>query len=316
MDDRGVDGRAAAADHHEAHGQRRVADGEQDEHDARGHERLAEPNHGLVVKAQGEKAARRPACGDAEVEEGRPTGRLAGGDAAGKRAVARRPHAAARLERAVAEEADEHLAHAGKPQKLAPRGRREGLAVLAGMGGCFRPELAARGNEPDDDKLDDADGEKAQVPGAPREAGGHDERPRARSDAPHAVEPAHVARGVVNRDVRVECGVDGARPEAVGNCPEADLPERAHGREAHKSQCGECDASDDGPKDAETLDQAHGEKARDDGTRADDERDDALPRHACPELDVHGRPGGADGRVGKAEAHEGDVDDGEKQAHD
>ena len=141
-----------------------------------------------------------------------------------------RPVHRGRLRRAVTEEAQKQEGHPFYFQRAEQPDR-----LLLGRLQPFMPRLFPHGErrkEHDaDDALQDADDEIAVVPGGVREGIAHHEGGDDGPHAPEAVQPAHVAGGIVEGDVVVERRVDGTRAEAVGDAEDEQHPEPGAERE-------------------------------------------------------------------------------------
>ena len=129
----------------------------------------------------------------------------------------------------------------------------------------------------------------------------HHERSHARADAPAAVQPAHVSRAVIERDVIVERGVDGARAQAIGDGDEAQLPKRVRGGKAQNRAGGEGHGEGGELARAQPVHELCGEERRRDRAAADDDGDEALRGDGRGKFDVHDGPCGAQQGIGQAE---------------
>ena len=75
-----------------------------------------------------------------------------------------------------------------------------------GIGGGL-PQRQAEYQHSRQDDLQNRDDAVAALPGAARQRPAHDDRAARRADAPHAVEPAHVAALIVQGHIVVQRGV-------------------------------------------------------------------------------------------------------------
>ena len=123
------------------------------------------------------------------------------------------------------------------------------------------------------------------------------------------MQPAHMARGIVQRDEVVQRRVDRARAETVGDRPQAELDGRAAERKAEerRGRHGHADRRDQ--RGAEAPGHPLGQKARDDGPGGDDHGDHACERELRAEIQTHDRPCGAEQRIGQTQADKGQVYD-------
>ena len=152
----------------------------------------------------------------------------------------------------------------------------------------------------------------AVLPGAARQRPAHDDRAARRADAPHAVQPAHVAAFVVQGHIIVQRGVDAARAEAIRDRPQAELPELGAGGKTEQCHSGCGDAERRDLARAQLAVEAVAGKAGDDRPDGDDHGHAARPGHARAELRIHAGPRRAQQRVRQAKADEGQIDDGQK----
>ena len=200
-----------------------------------------------------------------------------------------RPVHRGRLRRAVTEEAQKQEGHPFYFQRAEQPDR-----LLLGRLQPFMPRLFPHGErrkEHDaDDALQDADDEIAVVPGSVREGIAHHEGGDDGPHAPEAVQPAHVAGGVVQGDIVVERRVDGARSEAVGDAEDEQHPELGAEREPDERDRRQKDAHDGDGSRAEFMDETVGKQARDDGPARDDHGDDAHVRDGHVKFKVDDGP--------------------------
>ncbi len=159
--------------------------------------------------------------------------------------------------------------------------------------------------------LEHCDVPVAYMPPAPAGQGkAHDVRPHGRAYAPHTVEPAHVAAGVVQRHVVVEGGVHTPGAQAVWNGPQAQRPKAAADGKTEQG-CGGHAHADGGNL---TCPQLSSEpvalQAGNDGSQGDDHGDDPGVGNRHAKLPIHGRPCGAEERIRQSETDKRKINDG------
>ena len=226
--------------------------------------------------------------------------------------IAARPQAGGLLHRAVAEKGQHDLLRPGDGQHL-PQAKGA-LLLLLRPAGPSPPQGQADQQHAGQRQLDQRHGAVACVPAsAPGQHAAHQIRAQRRAHAPHAVQPAHVAAGVVQGHVVVQRRVHTARPQTVGHGPQAQHPEGGTGG---KSQQGR---RRDGHAEHRHLPRpqcaAHplAEQAGHHGAQRDDHGHHPCPGHAYAQVPVHHRPRRAQHGVGQAQTDKGQIDHGQKQ---
>ena len=312
VDGAGVDGGAAQTRQDEPREGRRRPQGQQQGQDAHSDHRQTQPDHAPVAQAHGQKPAEGPAPGDAQVKQAGAARRRLLIQAPGQDQVAAGPLSRGGLQGAVAEEQQHHLPGSGGRDGPA---QGEGLFLSAlRRPGPALPQTQTQHQDHCQTDLQEADVPVAHVP--PLAAGqgkGHGVGAQGGPDAPHAVEPAHVAAGVVEGHIVVQRRVHAARPQAVGHRPQAQGQEGAADGEAEEGGGGDAHAEGGDPAGAQPPGQPVAAKAGDDGAGGDDHGDDPHVGHRDPQLPVYGGPGGAQQGVRQTQADEGQVDDGEQK---
>ena len=114
-----------------------------------------------------------------------------------------------------------------------------------------------------------------------------------------------MAAGVVDGHIVVQGRVHAARTQTVGDCDEAQQPEITGKGEAEQCHSGEGDADGGDSACAETAGDAVAVQTGSDGAAGDDKGYDAHPGDVGAQVDVHHGPGGAQQRVGQAQADKG-----------
>ena len=166
-------------------------------------------------------------------------------------------------------------------------------ALAAGGRGTPLPQRQAAQQDQREDGLHQGDGPVACLPAVPRrENGAQDHGADDGAHAPHAVEPAHVAAGIVEGNVVIQGSVHASGTQPVGDGPKAKLPEGPGCRVA-KEGCGSQRYADrcDNPS-AEPPGKAVTGQAGKDGAQRNEEGQEAHigDRHTKDGVD-HG-PGG------------------------
>lgn len=153
-----------------------------------------------------------------------------------------------------------------------------------------------------------ADYAAAAVPGLVCQRIAHDKRADYRSDAPEAVQPAHVLGLIVQGDVVIERRVYRARSEPVRHGENNNHPEAARKREAEQRKNGQKYAEHrDYPRPEPSV-QPVGHQTRSYRSAGYDHGDDAHIRNRHSELKMHDRPARAEKRIGQPEADKGKID--------
>lgn len=157
-------------------------------------------------------------------------------------------------------------------------------------------------------ELQRADYAAAAVPGLVCQRIAHDKRADYRSDAPEAVQPAHVLGLIVQGDVVIERRVYRARSEPVRHGENNNHPEAARKREAEQRKNGQKYAEHrDYPRPEPSV-QPVGHQTRSYRSAGYDHGDDAHIRNRHSELKMHDRPARAEKRIGQPEADKGKID--------
>ena len=122
---------------------------------------------------------------------------------------------------------------------------------------------------------------------------------------------AHVTAGIVQRHIVIQAGIDTACAQAVGDRPQAKHPIRiarckakqGHRRHAHAEHRDTAGPQPEG--------QPVAEQAGNHGSAGDDGKQNACIGHGDRQLRVNGGPCSTQQTIGKAEADEGKIDDGQ-----
>ena len=290
-------------------------EGKQQRERPQGDEALAQADHLGVAELHGEEAAKRPACGDAQEEQPRVARRRLRRDAPVEMQVAAAPQDGGLLQGAVAEKGDHDLPGPGDAENLG-EGEGGGAALPAARAPADPPQGQADHKDGGEGDLEQGDAAVAHVPPGPGGQGQpHDIGPHGRPQPPHAVQPAHVAAGVVQGHVVVQRRVHAARPQAVGDCPQAQPPEGPAGGEAEQGGGGQPHAGGGDPPGAQPFGEPVALQAGHHRAHGDDDGDRPGPGGGHAQVGVHHRPGRAQQGIGQAQADEGEVDDGQKQVY-
>ena len=314
VDDAGVDGGAAQAHQHQArlHGGRR---GQQQGRRPRQDDPLAQADHTHVAQRPGQEAAGRAPRRDADVEQRRQGRRAPGGQAAVQHQVAAGPQAGRLLQRAVAEKAQHRAFGPGDAGRLPQAEGLVGAAagLVLGGGGRALPQRQAEQQHRRQAQLEDGNVPVARLPAlAPAQGKADEVGAHQGAHPPHAVQPAHVAAGVVQGHVVVQGRVHAAGPQPVGHRPQAEHPELGRDRKAQQRQRRQGHAAGRDPPGAKAAGQPVAVQAGDDGAHRDDHREHPRKGHRHPEGPVHRGPGRPQQRIGQAQADERKVDDGKQ----
>ena len=224
--------------------------------------------------------------------------------------VAARPIHRRRFERAIGEKRDEDERHAFEFHRLRERERLCGDLLRR----AFLPERQAEKEHRHERELNIGDDAVSARPARrPREARAHDERTDDRADAPEAVQPAHVAGFIVQRDVVVERSVHAARAQPVRHGEHAQNPEGVRKGKADHRARRQQHADDGDDARSELSGEEVGRKAGYDRTRGDDHRHRPHRRERRAEFDVHHGPSRPEQGIGKPERNKGEIDDGKQE---
>ena len=305
MDDAGVHRGAAQTHQKQAH-QRQSA---RQEHgpDAQSDDRRAHADEGLVVKFHRQEAVDAPADGHAQEEQAGEKRRRRPLHAPAQGQVGAGPKARRLLQAAVAEEGHQDLLRAGDGNDLLQRHRlgrfRLGPAIL--------PQSERQKEDRRQNDLQNAHDPVA--PGPVISAGqhpAHDVRTDGRAHAPHAVEPAHVAAGIVEGHIVIQAGVHAACAQAVGDGPEDQHPVFPADAEAEQRAGGHGHGESRDLSGTEPPGQPVAEQARDDGPQRHGHGHRTGIGHRHHKLRIHTGPGRAQQPVRQAQGDEGQVNDG------
>ena len=315
MNDAGVDRCAAQSGDHKADRQQCIAEGQQDQHNTHGIQKLSHTDHLLIVEFHRQKAAEKPSDCDAYVKQARPAGGGHCVQTAGQGAVTGGPHTGDPLNTAVKRKTEHYLRHTGNFQQFGNRAVFRGkLLPRSGVGGGL-PQRQAEQQQRRQHKLQNGHYAVAVLPGAARQRPAHDDRAARCADAPHAVQPAHVAAFIVQGHIIVQRGVHTAGAQAIRHSPQAKLPELRAGRKPKQRHGGGGDAERCDPAGAELIVKPVAGQAGHDGPDGDDHGHAARPGHARAELRIHAGPRRAQQRVRQAQADERQIDDRQKQRY-
>ena len=220
------------------------------------------------------------------------------------------PQGGALLQCAVAEEGDHDLLCAGDGDDLL-QGQRPGRTPFLGLGASL-PQGQTQQQHCGQRQLDEAHRAVAAAPvAAAREDGTHDVGSHGGSDAPHTVQPAHVTAGVVQCHIVIQAGIDAASSQTVGDRPQAEHRVRMAGGKAKQGRRRYAHADGRDPAGPQPEGQPVAEQAGNHGAAGDDGEQNARMGYRHGQLRVNGGPCSTQQSVGKAEADEGKIDDGQ-----
>ena len=312
VDDARIHRGAAQAGEHQPRQRHAAPHGQEQQGHAHSDDGLAQADHLPVVELQGQQAADRTADGNAQIEH---TG-ISGGrfriHAVVKVQIAAGPQTGGGLQRAVAEEAQDHCLDTGETQGL---GQSQRLAGGVGLGRrAVLPDRKAQQQHRRQHHLDRGDDPVASRPvQAAGEGKAHDVRAYRSADAPAAVEPAHVPALKVEGGVIVQSRVHAARPQAVGDGPKAKEQEAVAEGEPKQGHSGGGDGEHGDFPGAQPLGQPVRHQTRHDRAGADDHGHDPGVRERHSQRWVHGGPGRSQQGVRQPQADKGQVDQGQKK---
>ena len=309
MDDAGVNGRAAQAHQHQPRQRHIPAHGQQHGRRTQADDGTAHADEALVVKFQGQEAVQGPATGDAQEEHAGEEGRRLGGHALVDAEIGAGPQGRRLLQGAVTEKRDHDLLRAGNFDHLGQGDRLGGLLPRLGS-----PVLPQPQSQEQHRRQDDLQNAHDPVAAGPMTAAGehpaHDVGTHGRAHAPHAVQPAHMAAGIVEGHIVVQTGIHAACAQAIGDGPQQKHPVAPAGGEAEQGGGSHGHGEGRDLTGAEAVGQPVAEQAGDDGAEGDDHGHRTGVGDAHPKLGIHGGPCRAQKAVGQPQGDEGQIDDG------
>ena len=316
MDDTGVHRRAAQTDEEQARHADPGPQRQQHDHDTQGDDALAQPDHVGIVELVGQKTAEEPAQGDADEKQAAQGRRRLLVHAVMHNQVGTAPEDGRLLQRAVAEECQHHFPGTGNGENLLQRQRLGPHAVGCGFIHTLLPQGKAHKYHCRQQHLDDGNDPVACVPA---HSGGQSRTQnvgtQTGTQAPHAVQPAHMAAGVVQRHIVVQTGIHAAGTQTVGNGPDTQLPECRADRKPEQGNRRHADAHSRHQAGAEAFGQPVGQKAGHHGTDGNDQRHATGIGQRRTQLHTHNGPGGAQQCIRKAQGNKGYVNDCQKKMY-
>ena len=140
--------------------------------------------------------------------------------------------------------------------------------------------------------MNEADDPVAHVPpGAGGKGGPHDIGAYGCTDAPHTVEPTHMAAGKMEGHIVVEGRVYAPGAQAVGNGPEAQGPKGMADGEAEECRRRHANADGRHPSSSQPPGQTVALQAGNHGAHGDDTEDHSGIGNRNAEVRIHGGPG-------------------------
>ena len=261
--------------------------------------------HPAVAELIRDKAAYKPPDCDAYVEKRRECSRALCGYALYFNEICARPLHGGRFCGAVGKKACEQERHALYFQRA-----YESDALFLRLFSRLVDLPHGQGHEQENryHELQRADYAVAAVPGLVCQRIAHDKRADYRSDAPEAVQPAHVLGLVVQGDVVIERRVYRARAETVGHGKNKEQPKPVRKRKAEQRKNGQKYAEHRDYPRPELSVQPVGHQTRSYRSAGYDHGDDAHIRNRHSELEMHDGPARAEKRIGQSEADKGKID--------
>ena len=304
VDDAGVHRGAAEADDEKSGKGQGGASGNQQEDTAAGQNGSPQQNHPPVSQPVHYKAPQKPPCRNADVAQGGKPGGLLRGNALGGYKVGAGPVHGGNFNGAVGEKAQQQGRNT--PDFQGFQNPHRPLALLRCLGNLL-PHRQGQKQHQGDAQLQKAHNPVAQAPGTQGQGVAHHKGADDGAHPPEAVEPAHVPGGVVLGHKVVEGGVNGSRPQAVGNGKDHEHNEIPGNGKAQKGRSGEKHAGDRHPGGAEPPGEPAGKETGYNGSQGDDGGENAHKGNRDTQLQVHHRPPGAQQRVRQPQAHKGQI---------
>ena len=141
----------------------------------------------------------------------------------------------------------------------------------------------------------------------------HDIGPCGSAQPPHAVQPAHMAAGIVQRHIVIQTGVHAARPKTIGHRPETQHPKPgADGKSQQRQRCYAHADSRYQPC-PQTAGHTLTHQAGSNGAEGDNHGNQSGAGYADLKLTKHGRPGGAQQSIRQTKADKGQINDCQQQ---
>ena len=308
MDDAGIDRRAAEADDEE--GRKRGCIGirwDQQRCDPAGEDAGADADHIPVAEPVGEEAAHETSGGNADVKQRRKRGGALGRKALDLRKIGAGPLHGRPLRGAIGEEAHQDRRNALDPEHTGDSLLRLRLCLGRAVDS---PHGKRHEQEHRNGQLEAPHDAVAVVPRPICQRIAHDKRTDDRSNAPEAVQPAHMLRLVVQRHIVVERRVDGARAQPIGDGERDQHPEAAGNREAEQRKHRQKHAAHGHDLRPEPPGEPVGKQARHDRSAGNNHGHDAHIRYRHAKLGVHDRPAGAKQRIRQSQTDKGHIDQG------
>ena len=311
MDDAGVDGRAAQPHQYKTGQCKGLRAGDQQGSYAHGQNDLTHADHLRIVEFHGDEATSCSSGGDAKIEQAGKAGGSLGSHSAAQGQIAAGPQPGGGFQSTVAEETEHHFpgARQGKhlPQAQCLRGGFFGAVLRA----TLLPQGQADHQHHGEQDLEQGNGPVADRPvHSMGQRGTHDHGAHHGADAPHAVQPAHMAASVVQGNVVVQGCVHAAGTQPVGDGPQAEHPELC-GEGKPEQRCGgHAHADGRDPAGAEGPGQPVALQAGKDRAQRDDHGKDTRAGHRDPQLRVHGGPGRPQQGIRQAQTDKSNVNDG------
>ena len=208
--------------------------------------------------------------------------------------------------------------HAQQPERADDFGFRFGITDCGGICLMYTPERIRHDRNDGDTDLN---GEHDAVAGSPTVTSciadsGEKIRQQIRADgdadAVEAMQKAHLHRVVVQGDVIVQRGIDGACTDAERDCQQTEPNKAVGDGKAEQRECGQKCADPRHAPCSELFDDIAGNKGAEYRAAGNEQRDDARIGNGQVQIGIDCRPCGTEQRVGNSECNEAQINNNEK----
>ena len=314
MDHAWIDRRTSQPDNDKACQRSHFSKGQNHDQNSRCDNSLSQTDHLDIIELHGNKSADSTSSSNAYVEQAGKFRCQFHRNMLIQSQIAAGPQPGGGFQSTVAEETEHHFpgARQGKhlPQAQCLRGGFFGAALRA----TLLPQGQADHQHHGEQDLEQGNGPVADRPvHSMGQRRAHDHGAHHGADAPHAVQPAHMAASVVQGNVVVQGCVHAAGTQPVGDGPQAEHPELCGDGKPEQRCGGHAHADGRDPAGAEGPGQPVALQAGKDRAQRDDHGKDTRAGHRDPQLRVHGGPGRPQQGIRQAQTDKSSVNDGQKK---
>ena len=312
MYDAGIDGRASEPYDDEPRKRKlRRGHGDDEQYDAQSQHARAYDDHPSVAYLRRDETAKESPRRDADVKEGCKLSRLRLRDVLDFDEIGACPLHGGRFRRAIGEESDEDEGHTLDLQRA-----EDTYVLLLDRVRLFAVDLPhgqRHKQQRRDPELDVAHDAAAVIPCGGSQRIAHDEGADDRAHSPEAMQPTHMACGIMKGDVIVESGIDGSRAQPVRDGKQDEHPKAVGEGKAEERSRGQKYADHRHHSCPELARQPVRHQTGNYRPARNDHGNDAHIGHGDAELAVHSRPARSEQRVRQPETDEGKIDERKQQ---